>query len=85
VSTGLYVRGEQDNLVSVPEYGATFTYVRPFLKPWLFVETGVDWRFEKQTPGESYESIVRFGIQFEMLLGDYYGREYGLSSSENLR
>ena len=85
VSTRVYVRGEQDNLVSVPEYGATLTYVRPFLKPWLLLETGVDLRFEKQTPGDSYESIVRFGIQFEMLLGDYYGQEYGLNSVKNQR
>ena len=84
ISTRAYVRGEQDNLVSVPEYGATLTYVRPFLKPWLLLHTGVDWRFEKRTPGESYESIVRFGIKFEMLLGDYYGQEFGLKTPENL-
>jgi hypothetical protein len=74
LSSRIYVRGEEKNPVSIPEYGLTFTYVRPFLRPWLFVETGVDFRWEKDFEYQRYESVVRFGLQFEMLLGDYYSR-----------
>ena len=74
VSSRIYVRGEEENPVSVPEYGLTFTYVRPFLRPWLFVETGVDFRWEKEYEDDRYESAIRYGIRFQMLLGDYYSR-----------
>ena len=75
VSSRIYVRGEEKNPVSIPEYGLTFTYVRPFLRPWLFVETGVDFRWEKEFEEDRYESSIRYGIRFEMLLGDYYSRD----------
>jgi len=74
VSTRGYVRGESENEVSIPEFGVTFTYVRPFLRPWLSLETGIDFRWEKELPGENYKSATRIGFQFEMLLGDYYDR-----------
>ena len=74
ISSSAYLRGEQDNLVSIPEYGLTFTYIRPVLRDWLFMETGVDFRWERELPGTSYKSAVRVGLQFEMLLGDYYNR-----------
>lgn len=75
ISSRIYVRGEEENEVAIPEYGLTFTYVRPFLRPWLFVEAGVDFRWEKEVEDNPYESVVRFGLQFEMLLGDYYLEE----------
>lgn len=74
ISTRGYVRGESENEVSIPEFGVTFTYVRPFLRPWLSIETGVDFRWEREIPGGEYQSVTRVGIQFEMLLGDYYSR-----------
>ena len=75
ISSSVYVRGEQKNPVSIPEYGLTFTYIRPILRDWLVMETGVDFRWEKDNPEQqSYKSAVRFGLQFEMLLGDYYRR-----------
>jgi len=75
ISTSIYVRGEEKNPVSIPEYGMTFTYIRPVLRDWLFMETGVDLRWEKETREQtSYKSAIRFGLQFEMLLGDYYRR-----------
>jgi hypothetical protein len=76
VSTRGYVRGEEENPVSIPEFGITFTHVRPFLRPWLSVEAGIDFRWEREVPGAEYQSATRIGIQFEMLLGDYYDR-YG--------
>lgn len=79
ISSRAYVRGERDNPVSIPEFGLTFTYVRPFLRDWLFVETGIDFRWEKENEfQEEYKSAIRFGLQFQMLLGDYYklGRDY---------
>jgi len=73
ISTRAYVRGIRDNPVSIPEFGVTLTYVRPFLREWLYIETGVDFRWERETlEQEEYKSAVRFGIQLEMLLGDYY-------------
>ena len=74
VSTRLYVRGEEKNPVSIPEYGISFTYIREFLRPWLFVETGVDFRWEKDERNTAYKSATRFAIQLEMLIGDYYGK-----------
>lgn len=72
VSSSLYARGEEEN--SIPEYGVTFTYIRPILRDWLYLETGVDFRWERDRPDIPYRSAVRFGIQFDMLLGDYYKR-----------
>lgn len=75
ISSSLYVRGEAENEVSIPEYGVTFTYIKPIWRDWLYLETGLDWRWEKQTKAQpSYKSAVKFGIQLEMLLGDYYQR-----------
>ncbi|NND81949.1 MAG: hypothetical protein HKN50_05925 [Gammaproteobacteria bacterium] len=74
ISSRLYVRGEEKNPVSIPEYGVNLTYIRELWRPWLFVETGVDLRWEKELPTQRYENVVRFGLQFEMLLGDYYRR-----------
>ncbi|MBL4671979.1 MAG: hypothetical protein JKX81_06930 [Arenicella sp.] len=74
ISSSIYVRGEEENPVSVPEYGITLTYICPILRDWLFMETGLDLRWEKDQPGQSYKSAVQFGLQFEMLLGDYYQR-----------
>lgn len=73
ISSRAYIRGEEENPVSIPEYGITFTYVKPFLKPWLSLETGVDFRWEKFLETERYENSIRFGVQLNMLLGDYYG------------
>lgn len=74
ISTTAYLRGEAESPVSIPEYGLTFTFIRPFLRDWLSIETGIDLRWEKELPGQAYKSAIRFGIQFEMQLGDYYSR-----------
>ena len=74
LSSRVYVRGEEKNEVSIPEYGLSFTYIREVLRPWLFVETGVDFRWEKEHRDASYKSATRLALQFEMLMGDYYGR-----------
>lgn len=74
VSSTIYVRGEAESPASIPEYGMTFTYIRPFVRDWLSIETGVDLRWEREFPGAAYKSAVRFGIQFEMQLGNYYSR-----------
>lgn len=76
ISSSAYIRGEQESPVSIPEYGLTFTYIRPVLRDWLFMETGVDFRWEREQPGAAYKSAVRIGLQFEMLLGDYYNRKH---------
>lgn len=74
ISSRIYVRGETERAVKIPEFGTTFTYVTPFLRPWFFVETGIDFRWEKEIPQREYQSNIRFSLQFQMLLGDYYSR-----------
>ncbi|RBP50891.1 hypothetical protein [Arenicella xantha] len=74
VSSSVYARGEEENPVSLPEYGVTFTYIQPIMRDWVFIETGVDFRWEREYPGQSYQGAINLGIQFEMLLGDYYRR-----------
>lgn len=74
VSSRAYVRGEEENPVSIPEFGVTFTHVRPFLRPWLAIELGVDFRWIKDDPDREYHNDTRIGVQFEMQLGDYYNR-----------
>jgi hypothetical protein len=74
ISSSIYLRGEEENLVSVPEYGLTLTYIRPILRQWLFMEIGFDLRWENDQPQKSHKSAIQFGLQFEMLLGDYYQR-----------
>ena len=76
VSSSLYVRGEAENEVSIPEFGFTLTYIRPILRDWIYMETGVDLRWERQFRSQpSYKSAIQLGIQFEMLMGDYYQRK----------
>ncbi|MFT4629892.1 MAG: hypothetical protein ACI9WC_001255 [Arenicella sp.] len=74
ISSRAYMRGEQNTIANIPEFGLTFTYVQPFLRPWLLVETGVDFRWEKFDENAEYKNAIRFGIQFQMVLGDYYSR-----------
>lgn len=75
ISSRAYVRGEDENPVSIPEFGVTFTYVQPFMRPWLLLESGIDFRWEKDEFSlDEYKSAIRVGFQFEMLLGDYYSR-----------
>ena len=74
ISSRAYVRGETEKAVKIPEFGVTFTHIQPFLRPWCSIQTGVDFRWEKNRPdAQEYQSIVRFSLQFQMLLGDYYG------------
>lgn len=75
ISSRIYVRGEEKNEVDIPEYGVSFTYIREFLRPWLFIETGVDFRWEKHEPNKNYKSATRFALQLEMLMGDYYRKQ----------
>lgn len=72
ISGSVYARGLEDSAVTVPEFGTTLTYVRPVLREWLYMELGVDFRWEREDFQTEYKSAARVGIQFEMLLGDYY-------------
>ena len=75
ISSSAYVRGEAENEIPIPEFGLTFTYIRPVLRDWIYMETGLDLRWERQTRAQpTYKSAIKFGIQFEMLMGDYYRR-----------
>ncbi len=76
ISSSVYIRGEAENEVTVPEFGVTLTYIQPILRDWLYMEIGLDRRWERQRKSQrSYKHALRFGIQFEMLLGDYYRRK----------
>jgi len=75
VSSRIYARGEERDDELIPEYGVTFTYVQPFLRPWFFIETGIDFRWERFPNNRTFENATRFSLQFGMLLGDYYGEK----------
>ena len=64
-----FVRGEEENSESIPEYGLSLTYRRPFLREWLFVEALVEHRWIKDTAEEQREKSIGAGIQFEMEFG----------------
>lgn len=71
ISSRLYVRGEEENSESIPEYGISLTYRRPFLREWLYLETGIEHRWIRETAEEERDSSFRFGIQLEMAFGDH--------------
>ena len=75
ISSSVYVRGEQESPASIPEFGTTFTYIQPVLREWLYMELGLDFRWERDQADTQFKSATRLGIQFEMLLGDYYRRK----------
>lgn len=75
ISSRVYARGEENIEVDVPEFGVTFTYITPIWRDWFIMETGIDFRWEREFDDqENYKSHTRVGVQFEMLLGDYYRR-----------
>ncbi len=75
ISSRVYARGEENIEVDVPEFGVTFTYITPIWREWFIMEAGIDFRWEREFQAqESYQSKTQVGIQFEMLLGDYYRR-----------
>ena len=76
ISSSIYARGEQESETAIPEFGTTFTYVQPVMREWLYMEVGVDFRWERDRTGVEYKHATRVGIQFEMLLGDYYRGKY---------
>ena len=71
ISSRIYVRGEEENTESIPEYGISLTYRRPFLREWLFLETGIEHRWVRPNADEERDGSFRFGLQLEMLLGEY--------------
>jgi len=72
ISSSIYIRGEEENPISLPEYGMTFTYIRPIMRDWLSLETGVDLRWERYEIDGPYKNAIRLGLQFGMQLGEYY-------------
>lgn len=74
ISSRIYIRGEEENTESIPEYGISFTYRTPFLREWLFLETAIENRWVRENANEDRDSSLRLGIQLEMIFGDYYKR-----------
>ena len=64
-----FVRGEEESSESVPEYGLSLTYRRPFMREWLFMEALLEYRWIKGPEDESRETSLGAGIQFEMEFG----------------
>lgn len=67
-----FARGEEENPVSRPEYGISFTYRQPVMRPWLILATGLQNKWVKDSVEEPRESVFRLGLQLEMSFGEYY-------------
>ena len=74
IAARTYIRGEEENSESIPEYGVVLTYRRPFLRDWLFLEAAVQHQWIQDNAGEPRDQSFGFGLQFEMEVGDYRRR-----------
>ena len=75
ISSSIYARDEQENIGSSPEFGTTLTYIQPVIREWLYMEVGVDFRWQRDQGDTAFKSAAQVGVEFEMLLGDYYRRK----------
>ncbi len=71
ISARAYIRGEEENSVSIPEYGVSLSYRRPFLRDWLFLEAGIQHEWIRESADQPREGSFGFGLQFEMNFGEY--------------
>jgi len=70
-----YIRGEEENSESIPEYGVSFTYRRPFLRDWLFLEAAIQHEWIQDRANEPRDQSFGFGLQLEMEVGEYRRRK----------
>lgn len=65
----VYVRGEEENSESIPEYGVNLTYRRPFLREWLFLEALLEHRWIRENADEPRETSIGAGLAVTMEFG----------------
>jgi len=61
----------ENSLVDVPEYGISIGYRKPFLKPWLILNTRLENRWVHDENDQPRESYAKLGMQLEMEFGKY--------------
>ena len=68
-----YIKHQSGNssIVDVPEYGVSISYQKPFLKPWLILNTRLENRWVHDENDEPRESYAKLGVQLEMEFGKY--------------
>jgi len=72
IASRVFIRDSQEYSASLPEYGISLTYRRPFLRNWSFIEFGLENRWEKKQQDDDRESYLRVGAQIEIQFGRYY-------------
>ena len=65
----VFVRGEEENSESIPEYGVSLVYRRPFMRDWVFLEGLLEHRWIKENSAEPREKSIGAGLQFTMEFG----------------
>ena len=66
ISSRVYARGETNIEVDIPEFGVTFTYIRPLWRDWFIMEAGVDFRWEKEFNSQGKLSKSNTGLPFSL-------------------
>ena len=69
IVTRAFLRGEEENTESLPEYGISLTYRRPFLREWVFLEGLVEHRWFRDSAAEPREGSLGAGLAFIMEFG----------------
>lgn len=72
-----FIRGEEENPESIPEYGLNLIYRRPFLREWFFLEGLLEYRWVQDDASEPREGYLGGGLQVIM--------EFGHIARERLR
>lgn len=73
----LYIDGEHGNnsLVNVPEYGVSINYRKPFLRPWLMLNTSLENRWSREHEQDPKKHYAKLGVQIEMSFGKEYEKK----------
>jgi hypothetical protein len=65
-----FIRGEEENSESIPEYGVTLVYRMPFMRDWVFLEASLEHRWIKDSDEDEREESLGAGIQVIMEFGE---------------
>ena len=66
----VYLRGQEEERDSIPEYGVNLVYRRPFLREWLFMEALAEYRWVKEEDDEVREESIGGGLSVIMEFGE---------------
>lgn len=71
IAYSAYIEGEhgENSLVDVPEYGVSINYRKPFLRPWLMLNTSLENRWSHSRNEDEKKHYAKLGVQLEMSFG----------------